>query len=591
MLGTVAYMPPEQALGNEATPRSDLYALGCVLYELVTGHPPFSGDDAVAVISQHLNTAPVAPTWHREDCPPELETLILALLEKAPQDRPENADAVRASLERIDVSAPAASTEHHNPLERLARGVFVGRESEMTRLQRAFDNALGGHGELVMLVGEPGIGKTRTTLELETYARMRGAQVHWGRNHEGSGAPAFWPWIQVGRALGNAIGVGTDADPLGGLGGNVNELVRLFPELREMLPNFQDPEEVVDPDAAQFALFDAYAAFARGAANIDPIMIVLDDLRWADKPSLLLLQHLARELASVRVLILGTFRDTDLVRTHPLSEALATLNRESGFERIVLRGLSLDEVQAYIQSSANVEPSRSVLNGIVEETEGNPFFLSEVVNLMAEEGTLSARSLSDIAIPDGVREALGRRLDRLSEDANALLQTASVVGREFPYDTLSALDPDGDDDALLRLIEEGLEARVIEEMDQPGRYRFTHHLMQETLLKELSTTRRVRVHGQIAEALERRFGARAARGQGGALQQALRAASRSAECVRRGCGPIRQLSDCPEYGGRSKPGRGGSTVGRARRRGAKRGRQPRRIPFADARDRPLPRSG
>ena len=435
--------------------------------------------------------------------------MILALLEKAPEERPQNAGDVQGALETMDVATPSAATAHHTPLERLARGVFVGRESEMTRLRRAFDNALGGHGELVMLVGEPGIGKTRTTLELETYARMRGAQVHWGRNHEGSGAPAFWPWIQVGRALGNAIGVGTDAAPLGGLGGNFDELVRLFPELREMLPNFQEPDEVADPDAAQFALFDAYAAFARGAAYIDPMLIVLDDLHWADKPSLMLLQHLARELASMRILILGTFRDTDLVRTHPLSETLATLNRESGFERIVLRGLSADEVRAYITSAANVELSRSVLSGIVEETEGNPFFLSEVVNLMAEEGTLSARSLSDIAIPDGVREALGRRLDRLSEEANALLQTASVVGREFPDDTLAALDPDGDDDALLRLIEEGLEARVIEEMDQPGRYRFTHHLMQETLLKELSTTRRVRVHGQIGEALERRFGARA----------------------------------------------------------------------------------
>jgi hypothetical protein len=211
MLGTVAYMPPEQALGNAATPQSDLYALGCTLYEMVTGRPPFVGDDAVAVISQHLNTAPVAPSWNREDCPPALEALIETLLAKPPEDRPNSAKAVRSELASIDLTT-ASTAEHQNPLDRLARGVFVGRDEEMQRLRRAFDNALGGHGELVMLVGQPGIGKTRTTHELETYARMRGAAVAWGRNHEASGAPPYMPWVQVGRTVGQVVGVEAGAD-------------------------------------------------------------------------------------------------------------------------------------------------------------------------------------------------------------------------------------------------------------------------------------------------------------------------------------------------------------------------------------------
>ncbi|MCA9648082.1 MAG: AAA family ATPase, partial [Myxococcales bacterium] len=285
------------------------------------------------------------------------------------------------------------------------------------------------------------------------------------------------------------------------------DLAGLFPELRGVA-GFVEPPVMQDGAAAQFRLFDAFSSFVRLISEAKPTVITLDDLHWSDKPTLQLLQHLARELGRMRVLVVCTYRDTDLVRTHPLSEALANLNRDPGFERVVLRGLSKEETRAYIRGAANLQPSSALVERVYEETEGNPFFLSEVVNLLTQEGTLASESVSDIHIPDGVREALGRRLDRISEEAASLLQVAAVVGREFTFDTMQLLHS-GDDDALLNLIEEGLEARVVEEMEQPGRYRFTHALMQETLLGELSTTRRVRLHGQVGEALERRWGDRA----------------------------------------------------------------------------------
>ena len=506
MVGTVAYMPPEQALGGEVTPQADLYSLGAMLYELVTGRPPFQADDPTAVISQHINIAPVSPSWLSDHCPPDLEDLILRLLAKVPSDRPKSASEVLAVLETVDPEGKSASHSDSgaNPLDRLARGVFVGREKELERLRAAFDDAFAGRGGLVMLVGEPGIGKTRTAQELETYARMRGAQVLWGGSHEGSGAPPYWPWVQAGRQWGSANDQAAIREEMAPSRG---ELSRLFPELRNN-PGFVEPEPVTDPESAQFLLFDAVALFIGAMQRRTPIVIALDDLHWADKPTLLLLQHVARELSHLRVLVLCTYRDTDLSRTHPLSEALATLNRDPGFQRIVLRGLSKDEVASYIRSTANVEPKAEVVGRIFEETEGNPFFLSEVVNLLTQEGTLGKDSLSDIAVPDGVKEALGRRLDRLSEEANAFLRVAAIVGREFAYDTLNLLGEREEDD-LLKLVEEGIEARVIEELPQPGRYRFTHALMQETLLSELSITRRVRLHGQVGEALEKRWGSRA----------------------------------------------------------------------------------
>jgi eukaryotic-like serine/threonine-protein kinase len=507
MVGTVAYMPPEQALGGEVTPQSDLYSLGAMLYELVTGKPPFQADDPTAVISQHINTPPVAPSWNSDRCPPDLEDLILQLLAKAPAARPASAKDVLAALERVDPEAKSArhSDSSANPLDRLARGVFVGRERALERLREVFDEAYAGRGSVVMLVGEPGIGKTRTSQELETYARMRGGRVIWGRAHEAAGAPPFRPWVQAGDLYSQQFGLDGIAARLEA--GDSAELSRIFPSLRQQ-PDYVPPPAITDPDAAQFRLFEAYAHLLRAYSADAPLVVVFDDLHWADKPSLLLLQHLAPELSRQRILILGNYRDTDLSRTHPLSETLARLSREGGLRRINLRGLDRDEVAAYIRNAAHVEPRRELVDRIFEETEGNPFFLSEVVNLMAEEGAFSGDSVLGVTIPEGVREALGRRLDRLSEEANALLQYAAVAGRQFAYDTLKSVS-EHDDATLLRLVEEGLAARVIQEAEQPGRYRFTHALMQETLLAELSTTRRVRMHGEVGEAIERRYADRA----------------------------------------------------------------------------------
>ena len=177
MVGTYGYMPPEQALGQEVTPQADLYSLGAMMYELVTGRPPFQGDTPTAVISQHLNTQPVAPSWLSDHCPPELESLILRLLAKVPSERPADAVEVITALEAVDPAGRSASHSDSgaNPLDRLAGGVFVGRQDELEQLRDSLDGAIQGRGSVVMLVGEPGIGKTRTTQELETYARMRGA--------------------------------------------------------------------------------------------------------------------------------------------------------------------------------------------------------------------------------------------------------------------------------------------------------------------------------------------------------------------------------------------------------------------------------
>ena len=243
-------------------------------------------------------------------------------------------------------------------------------------------------------------------------------------------------------------------------------------------------------------------------------MLVLDDLHWADQPSLMLLQFVARELGNSRLLLVGTYRDMELSRQHPLAEALGELTRERLFQRVLLRGLSQQDVARFIEVAAGVDPPSGLAEAVHTQTEGNPLFVTEVVRLLVQEGELTQetgpRDSWTVRIPEGVREVIGRRLNRLSQRCNETLTIASVIGREFELRQLTPLVEDISEDRLLEVLEEALSALVIEELPQAvGRYQFTHALIQETLTEELTLTRRVRLHARIAETLEALYGEQA----------------------------------------------------------------------------------
>ncbi|MFQ6028341.1 MAG: hypothetical protein ACE5Q6_12685, partial [Dehalococcoidia bacterium] len=235
-------------------------------------------------------------------------------------------------------------------------------------------------------------------------------------------------------------------------------------------------------------------------------------LHWADQPSLLLLQFVARELGGGRLLIIGTYRDVELSRQHPLAETLGELTRERLFQRVLLRGLGQEDVARFVEIATGVTPPSGLTQAVYTQTEGNPLFVTEVVRLLVQDGELTQERKDDwdswsVRIPEGVREVIGRRLNRLSQRCNETLTLASVVGREFSLEQLKPLIEDLSEDRLLEVLEEALAARVIEELPQVvGRYQFTHALIQETLIGELSLTRRVRLHARIAEALESLYG-------------------------------------------------------------------------------------
>jgi DNA-binding SARP family transcriptional activator len=384
-----------------------------------------------------------------------------------------------------------------------SRGVFVGRDAELTELHAGLDAALAGRGGLFLISGEPGIGKSRLADELIRAARARGAHVLTGRCWEAGGAPAYWPWVQSLRAYVRATEPEVLRDQLGA---GAVDLAQILPELRELLPGLPEPTSV-DSEGGRFRLLDATAEFLRNASARRPIVLVLDDLHAADAPSLVLLRFLARELGSTHVLVLAACRDVDPVPGEPLTTMLVEVAREPVTHRLSLRGLSAGEVQEYVERAAPTIASPELGTALYAETEGNPLFVGETVRLLTLEGIRpdSAGNLR-LAIPENVRDVIGRRFTHLSEECNRILLFASVLGREFALNALARMSGLSVAE-LVDQLDEAVTARVVSDVPgTPDRLRFSHVLIRDTLYDRLTAGRRIQLHGLAAEVLEDLYG-------------------------------------------------------------------------------------
>lgn len=381
--------------------------------------------------------------------------------------------------------------------ERPARGVFVGRRRELADLVGALDDTLAGRGCLVLLAGEPGIGKSGLADQVIAEAHARGAHVLVGRCWEAGGAPAYWPWVQSLRAYVRE----QEREALRAqLGGGAAELAQLLPELRELFPDLPEPL-AQGSEGARFRLFEAASSFLRNAANTCPLVVVLDDVHAADEPSLLLLQFIAREIADTRVLIICAFRDVDPTLQAPLVSAIAELVREPQTRQVFLGGLSEADVADYIERSTGVAGAPLLARAIHSETEGNPLFVGEVVRLLDAEGRI-AQEDSHVSIPPGVRAVIAQRVGRLSAAGQEVLESAAVLGREFGLEPLARVTglqhPD-----LLDVLDEAIAERVVGDAPGgPGRLRFGHALIRDTLYEQVTPARKLRLHKAAGEALE-----------------------------------------------------------------------------------------
>jgi tetratricopeptide (TPR) repeat protein len=382
-------------------------------------------------------------------------------------------------------------------------GTLVGRRHELARVSALLDEVADGRGRLLLITGEAGIGKSRLADEISRLARVRGFAIAWGRCWEAGGAPAYWPWVQSIRALTRRTGDhALDTRVTAG----AVEMTQLFPQIGTAANTRSD--ELLDPEVARFRLFESVVTFLRSVARTQPLLVVLDDLQAADTPSLLLLRFIGSALADDRLLILGTFRDTELTGETDVPPALGELGREPTALRLPLGGLSRDDVADLMRAAAGRLPSSSLVDTVAGETEGNPLFIEEVTRLLLEEGRITEQegaAAVRVSMPTGVRDAIARRLRHLSEASRRLLGVASIFGREFALDAL-AHTVEQSLDAVLTTLDGPFAARVITEV--PGtraRMRFAHVVIRECLYDEIGIARRVELHRKAAEVLERLY--------------------------------------------------------------------------------------
>ncbi|MBA8949716.1 ATP-binding protein [Actinomadura namibiensis] len=349
--------------------------------------------------------------------------------------------------------------------------LFVGRRAELERLRAAAER-----GGLALVSGDAGMGKTSLAERLAERLAAEGRRCAWGRAPETGGAPAAWPWAELLRDL------AADTPPADD---------RLAPLLDDTAA--ATAATTGDATTARFRLHLAVADYLAGLAERTPLLLVLDDLHWADDETLALLVRVLGRVRGLPVLVVGTFRHTEA--PDRLTAALAAFARHEP-TRVALDGLSAAEVAVLVRAVCRAEVGDAALAAIAERTGGNPFFARETARLLDAEGPAAATG----AVPAGVGDVLRRRLARLPEPARAVLRDAAVVGRDADLAVLADLS--GDEDAVLDAVEAGLAAGLVTE-PAPGRMRFAHALVRDTLYADLSRTRRVRLHGRVAAALER----------------------------------------------------------------------------------------
>jgi DNA-binding CsgD family transcriptional regulator/tetratricopeptide (TPR) repeat protein len=409
-------------------------------------------------------------------------------------------DGCGAALQEPDAPVVARATEGTDS--------FIGRARELITLDNFLARALAGAGATAAISGEPGIGKSHTAQVVAQRAAARGMQVLWGRCNEEPGAPSYWPWLQL---LQGWLATHDDDAVRRVLGRSASTLSEIVPEIAERLADCQPLPPSADPLQARFHLFDAINGFWKRAAAREPLLLVLDNVHWADASSLRLLEFLAPGLASSPMLVIITYRDIELSRQHPLSGTLGELSRQRGFERLRLTGLSRDETALMMGLAGGGAVPPVLVGEVHDQTEGNPLFVAEMTRLLVQEGALGgsrrdgaplAREFALNRIPEGIKEVIGRRLNRLSSRTNEVLACAAMIGRAFDAALLSRLMDGLSDETCALALEEALQAGVIECQSESGRYHFGHALFRETLYEEIPAPRRSRLHLKVARALE-----------------------------------------------------------------------------------------
>jgi ABC-type transport system substrate-binding protein len=530
--GTLSYMSPEQVAASGIDYRTDIYSLGTVLYECLTGEPPFSGE-LQSVLYRIVHEIPQSPRVLGADINEDLETVILTCIEKEPSKRPQRAAEVAESLKRSqtrlhqsDLGRSVVMTKTMM-LPRVALSPFIGREKEQAELQKRLNAAVSGECQFVMVSGEPGVGKTRLLDEIENLARARKLLVLHGRCIEQDGAFPYQGFCEAIQEYFRQRDAASSSSHRIELGDVAADLVSLFPMLSEIseirsaatgdsklsqLSGSQGPEN-------RTQIFELLARTLTRLAAGKPLLLFLEDLHAAEI-SIEALQYIVRRLGPTATLIVGTYRSTDVdSKNHPLVRMLDTFRGDRRFGAISLGPFSQAEHRLFLETLiGGPKLAPSLVEKMYEATEGNPFFTKELVRSLLDSGSISkdqtgawslgaSTDLTTGELPATIQQAVEKRIERLPEELRDILSLASVVGKSFDVRDLEALAGDNEvEDGIDRLVEEGL---LEEERESRGdRLTFASGVVRDVLYAGISRRKRRSLHRKYAEEIEKRHGGR-----------------------------------------------------------------------------------
>jgi eukaryotic-like serine/threonine-protein kinase len=514
IIGTVLYLAPEAALRQGVDARADLYSLGVILYEMLTRNLPYHAEDPLAVISQHLYSPLVPARAHRPDLPPVLDQLIEALLEKKPEDRPSDAAEVASVLADIEsvLKLPDSSlVESQEPgdftLDRIVRGRLVGRDRELLEATAVWRQTQAGNGHILLLSGEPGIGKTRLARELLAQAAVSGSTILSGICYSEGGVP-YSPFPELIKESFSKQKGNLDLPEF-----VLTDLMHICPELAPKFPHIPHPK--LDPQTEQQRLFESIATWLEVLTAHNPVVLFIDDIHWADRSTLHLIRYLARRMEKNRLLMLLTYREVELHETNQLQLILNDLYKERLSTRIKITRLDREQTKSMLETmllpTGEIDPD--LVEAIYRETEGNPFFVEEVTKALIEEGKLCYQDVcwisqngQDIQIPQSVKATIQSRLARLPEQTQDVLRLASILGRQFEFGVLREASDFSEDD-LIDSLEMAEKAQIITDVTSSRagetKFSFVHALVPTTLRETMSSLRRQRLHRRVAQAIER----------------------------------------------------------------------------------------
>ena len=528
LIGTLAYLSPEQVAAKEVDGRSDVYALGTVLYECVAGGPPFSGE-AQSVLYRVVHEFPQSPREAGAEIDEELEAIILSCLQKEPGRRPQRAGEVAEALKRYrsrlrdsDRERAVAGLTQSMQAPRVAQAPLVGRASELAELQKRLNAAVAGECQFVVVSGEPGVGKTRLLDEIESLARARGIRVLHGRSVERDRSfpyqgfcDAIQEYFRYKDSGSSAAADFSDLAP---------DLLALFPMLTEIVEirdaasgGAQTARSGASGAENQTQVFELLARTLTRIAGGKPLVLAMEDLHAAEV-SLEALQYIVRRLGPTPTLVLGSYRTSEVDRRHPLTRVLEGFRGDRRFAAIPLGPLPPAEHRAFVETLVGgAGLTESLAQRLYEGTEGNPFFTKELVRSLLGSGAIAAdatgqwtisgeAALSADAMPATIQEAVEGRIQRLPEELRQLLATASVLGRSFDVRDLEALAEGEVEDALDRLLVEGY---LEEQREARGDVlAFSSGVVRDVLYGSLSPRKRRSLHRRCAERLETRHAGR-----------------------------------------------------------------------------------